>query len=72
MPSPYNKENTVKIPSFNKKVHHLKTIHVWSVFISSSGYQWRKRRRNNIYFPKNALFLSYDVIQDSVTPTQAL
>jgi hypothetical protein len=30
MPNPYNNANNKKIPSFEKKVHHLKTIHVWS------------------------------------------
>jgi hypothetical protein len=31
-----------------------------------------RRRKANIYFSKNALFLSYDVIVDDVTPKQAM
>jgi hypothetical protein len=30
------------------------------------------RRKANIYFFLNTFFLSYDVIMDDVTPTQAL
>jgi hypothetical protein len=32
MLSPYNNANNVEIPSFEKKFHHLKMIHVWSDF----------------------------------------